>query len=105
MGGNLVRVYLSFFFFFYQEDGVACGEGSDVGAGDDAAALLLEEVADLVDGVEAGLPEGQVRWRELLAIGAVEQDRPLAALHKEDEDCTVKLQSPAAPPLVGEGDR
>jgi hypothetical protein len=66
------------------DDGVSGGEREDVGAGDDgAAALPLQAVVDVVDGLEGGGSEREVGRRLLLAGaggGAVEQDGGVAAL-------------------------
>jgi hypothetical protein len=69
-------------FTYGGDDGVAGGERDDVGAGDDAGALGLDERLDAVDEAEAaqrevgrGVPLGLVA-----AAGGVEQHRRVATL-------------------------
>jgi hypothetical protein len=69
-------------FTYGGDDGVAGGERDDVGAGDDAGALGLDERLDAVDEAEAAQRQvGRgVPLRLAAAAGGVEQHRRVAAL-------------------------
>lgn len=70
--------------YIYQGNGVTSRDSDYVGTGDNAAACLVNECSDFVDGLESCRPQCQIGWRLLLAGPTgrpIKQDRSVASLH------------------------